>query len=657
MTEDANLRDNAALPIVDELDAQLTQTLAEVFGFRSFRPYQREIARAIIEGRDVFAIMPTGGGKSLCYQLPSLIRQGVCVVVSPLLSLMKDQVDSAVKNGMNAATINSTTSAAEWREIMVALDRNQLNLLYVSPERFCTPSFAELLSEINVGFFAVDEAHCISQWGHNFRAEYLGIGDVVERFPSCPVAAFTATATSIVGDDIKSSLKLRDPLCIRASFDRPNLFYQIAYKENVDDQIVDFLKSARGESGIVYRSTRKKVEQTAATLRERGFNAEAYHAGMSDEDRAAVQERFANDETPIIVATIAFGMGIDKSNVRFVVHGDLPKDVESYYQETGRAGRDGAPARCLLLYGYQDVVIYQKFLEDYEDETAKEAASKRLDEMVRFAESDSCRRVNLLKYFGETYAPVELTPEENDADTNADSEYKPRSATYCGACDICVGASPREDATIEAQKALSAMQRTGNRFGSSHIIDVLVGKKTEKIERFHHDELPTFGVGADHTRIYWKYLLQALLSQGLATLAPDFEFPIPQVSQLGWEVMRGQRQVQIIKRPEKRRQREKRLEAGKTSIGFNRYSLSPQDLQLFELLRAKRSEIATAERVPPYVVFNDKTLVDMVYLKPQSDENFLLVQGVGRAKLKNYGRKFMSVIKKFLEENGESREE
>lgn len=619
------------------------QALADVFGYRTFRPNQESIVRAILAGRDVFAVMPTGGGKSLCYQLPALLMPGLSVVVSPLLSLMKDQVDSAQKNGINAATLNSTTSMEEWRSIMEELDRGRLKLLYVSPERFGTDRFKELLRGTELSFFAVDEAHCISQWGHNFREDYLQLGQIVDLFPKCPVAAFTATATEMVGNDVKTSLKLRDPYCVVASFDRPNLFYQISYKENFERQLLEFLSEVPGESGIVYHATRKKVEQTTEFLLRSGYNAAAYHAGMSDLQRAKVQEDFANDVTPIIVATIAFGMGIDKSNVRFVVHGDLPNDVESYYQETGRAGRDGAPARCALFYGYQDVALRRSFLDEYEDPVAREAAEKRLNEMVRFAESDGCRRVNLLKYFGETYRPIDLTKEYDE------NEPRP-AATQCGSCDFCVGSAPRVDATIDAQKALSAMQRTGNRFGAAHIADVLMGTKTERIEALGHDALPTFGVGADRSKQYWKYLIQALLTQGVATLAPDVRFPVPQVSALGWEVMRGRRKVSILKRPDPKKKKKNTLLDG-SAAPYDKNALKGRDRMLFDALRARRAEIARAERVPPYVVFSDKTLVDMACLKPQTPDDFLLVNGVGKAKLRNFGEEFMDAIREFLRDN------
>ena len=370
---------------------------------------------------------------------------------------------------------------------------------------------------------------------------------------------------------------------------------------------------------------------------------------MSDEERIRAQEDFANDAVQIVVATVAFGMGIDKSNVRFVVHGDLPADVESYYQETGRAGRDGAPARCALFYGYQDVAIRRKFLDDYEDETARVAAAKRLDEMVRFAESDGCRRVNLLRYFGETYRPIDLASDEN-----GDPQSRP-AATRCGACDFCVGSAERVDATIDAQKALSAMQRTGNRFGAGHIADVLVGSKTEKVVAMGHDELPTFGVGADKTKQYWRYLIQALLTQGIAALAPDFDFPIPQVTSLGWDVMRGKRKVMILKRPDKKKKTKKSASvASILSAAANPYdksALNARDRRLFETLRALRASVAKAEHVPPYVVFTDKSLVDMAALKPQTPEDFLLVNGVGRAKLQNFGAEFMDAIREFLRDN------
>lgn len=627
-------------------DDPLYRALADVFGYSSFRPRQEEIIRAVLKGRDVFAVMPTGGGKSLCYQLPALLLPSVTVVVSPLLSLMKDQVDAAKRNGINAATINSLTSSEEWREIMTELDARRLKLLYVSPERFNSESFKETLRRADPSFFAIDEAHCVSQWGHNFREDYLTLGQIADLFPDRPIAAFTATATEQVGRDVKTSLKLRDPFCVVASFDRPNLFYQIAYKDDFDRQLLEFLREVEGEPGIVYRSTRKKVEQTAEFLKKSGYKAEGYHAGMTDEQRIKTQEDFANDVTQIVVATVAFGMGIDKSNVRFVVHGDLPADVESYYQETGRAGRDGAPARCALFYGYQDVAIRKRFLDDYEDETARAAAAKRLDEMVRFAESDGCRRVNLLRYFGETYRPV---------DSEADEDGKPRpAATRCGACDFCVGSAERVDATIDAQKALSAMQRTGNRFGAGHIADVLVGAKTEKIVAMGHDRLPTFGVGADKSKRYWRYLIQALLTQEIAALAPDFDFPIPQVTALGWEVMRGKRKVMILKRPEGKKKK-KTAETAAKLVGYanpyDKSSLNVRDRRLFETLRTLRAAIARAEHVPPYVVFSDKSLVDMASLKPQTPEDFLLVNGVGRAKLQNFGDEFMDAIREFLREN------
>ena len=629
-------------------DDPIFLALADVFGYSSFRPHQEEIVRAVLAGRDVFAVMPTGGGKSLCYQLPALLLPSVTVVVSPLLSLMKDQVDAARRNGINAATINSATTTEEWRATMDELDARRLKLLYVSPERFNVEGFKETLRRANPSFFAIDEAHCVSQWGHNFREDYLTLGQIADLFPDRPIAAFTATATEQVGLDVKTSLKLRDPFCVVASFDRPNLFYQIAYKDDFDRQLLDFLRDVdEGEPGIVYRSTRKKVEQTTEFLRKSGYKAEGYHAGMSDDQRIKTQENFANDTTQIVVATVAFGMGIDKSNVRFVVHGDLPADVESYYQETGRAGRDGAPARCALFYGYQDVAIRRKFLDDYEDLVAREAAAKRLDEMVRFAESDGCRRVNLLRYFGETYRPIDL-----NADDEGDAAPRP-AATRCGACDFCVGSAERVDATIDAQKALSAMQRAGNRFGAGHIADILVGSETEKVVAMGHDKLPTFGVGADKTKRYWRYLIQALLTQGIAALAPDFDFPIPQVTSLGWEVMRGQRKVMILKRPDGKKKKPARAASilGAAIAPYDKSSLDPLDRKLFETLRELRAAIAAAERIPPYIVFTDKALVDMSRLKPTTPDDFLLVNGVGRAKLQNFGEEFMDAIREFLRDN------
>ncbi|MDR0327381.1 MAG: DNA helicase RecQ [Planctomycetaceae bacterium] len=497
--------------------------LAEIFGFHSFRPHQEEIIRAILDDQDVFAVMPTGGGKSLCYQLPAAMKKGVCVVVSPLISLMKDQVDAANANRLRAGTLNSMTTSSERTYIGTAIRNGELDLLYVSPERFNTDIFIERLKTIDIAFFAIDEAHCISEWGHDFRPDYFALSRIVPEFPNIPVAAFTATATPQVSLDIVQRLGLRSPHMTRASFNRANLFYAVQPKYDAEQQILDFLQDRKGESGIIYRTTRKNVEATAEFLQAKGLKARPYHAGMPDQERIEVQEAFRRDECPIIVATIAFGLGIDKPNVRFVVHGDLPKNIEGYYQETGRAGRDGEPAKCLLLFGRRDIMTLKYFASQIEDEQTQEIALTQLNQMVRFAEHDGCRRGELLQYFGETF------PDAN-----------------CNGCDVCCGDVERIDATIEAQKAMSAMHRTGCRFGAGHIADILIGANTEKIQERKHDQLPTFGVGKDHDKAYWRRLMDAMLAQGLVSV-DDPQYPIPKITDEGWKVLRKQRDFQMIR--------------------------------------------------------------------------------------------------------------
>ena len=578
-------------------DAELHGALARVFGYTAFRPHQIEIVKGILGGHDSLSIMPTGGGKSLCFQLPSHLMDGVCVVISPLISLMKDQVDAACANGLRAAALNSSLSPGGHRAVREALASGELDLLYISPERLSAPGFWDALASWPVSFFAVDEAHCISQWGHDFRPDYLALSGLVERFPQCPVAAFTATATPEVERDILSRLGLREPRLIRASFDRPNLFYHVLPKEEPHAQLLSFLGGHEGESGIVYRSTRRKVEETAAFLQKKGVKAEAYHAGLPDAERMRVQEAFRRDECPVVVATVAFGMGIDKPDVRFVAHLDLPKNVEGYYQETGRAGRDGDPAHCLLLYSAADMAQLLYFARQTEDEEQRSIAEKHAYAMLEYAERNLCRRKALLSYFGEDF-------EEPN----------------CGGCDVCTGEIQEEDYTIEAQKALSAMVRSGCRFGRVLIMDILMGADNRRIRETGFQHLPTYGVGKDRTRRFWKYLIDALTRQGLAAIEGE-EYPYLRVTETGWETLRGApfRALRIVET----RARRNRAERDGASQDMD------VDDTLFQLLRAERRRLAEAAQVPPYVVFHDRALREMAAGKPASREAMLGIAGVG----------------------------
>lgn len=602
----------------------LQLVLRRAFGFDSFRPNQEEIVRAVLNHQDVLAIMPTGGGKSLCFQLPALILQGTCVVVSPLLSLMKDQVDSACELGIRAETLNSISTREDFIRISRQLEDGSLDLLYISPERFNTPKFFPWLKQGKINFFAIDEAHCISQWGHNFRPDYLALKKIKTEMPGVPIAAFTATATNSVSKDISDQLELHEPFKIRASFDRPNLYYEVKYKGDLDKQLLDFLSSMHGGSGIIYCGTRKKVEETAKMLCKNGYNVRPYHAGMSDEERMRIQDQFASDEVPIITATVAFGMGIDKSNVRFVVHTDLPKNIESYYQETGRAGRDGGPSRCLLLFSYQDIQLIRSFIEEYPAEQ-KKIGNQQLNEMLRYAEMDQCRRKSLLAYFGEKYQ------EKN-----------------CGNCDFCCNGIVRIDATINSQKILSAIQRTGNRFGSKHIISVVLGEETPKILEYHHEKLPTFGVGKNEKPTYWRFLINTLMLKGHIEFDPNCQYPILRVTESGWRVMRGQEKVELIEQP-KNSGRKKKNNSPNNQRETILSDENSENRLLFEKLRCKRFSLAKEKNVPPYVIFTDKTLLDMVLLKPVTREEMLMVEGVSERKIEVYGDIFIDEIDEFLE--------
>jgi ATP-dependent DNA helicase RecQ len=591
--------------------------LRTVFGFQAFRPNQEKIIRSILAGKDVFAVMPTGGGKSLCYQLPAKLMEGTAVVISPLISLMKDQVDSARENGITAAFMNSSMTAAELSEVYRTVKRNEIRLLYIAPERFAMPHFLATLKTLPISLFAIDEAHCVSEWGHDFRPDYLSLSLIPKEFPDVPVAAFTATATKKVQGDIIDRIGLRTPFIVRASFNRENLFYEVKPKSRVESQILEFLRAHQGESGIIYRTTRDSVMETADSLASKGIRALPYHAGLSPEQRNKNQEAFNGDEAQVMVATIAFGMGIDKSNVRFVLHADLPKNIEGYYQETGRAGRDGGPAHCLLLFGRGDIPKIRYFIDRIEDGNERSISLRKLNRVVEYASHNVCRRKQLLAFFGEDY------PKEN-----------------CGGCDICTGSVEQIDITVDAQVIMSAISETRQRFGIGHVVDIVTGADTKRIRELKHHEIKTYGAGKHRDKQHWRFLVGELLAQDMIRQEGD-PYPVLKLTQKGLDVLSGKEEAKALKRQEAISRT--RPAAGSGSEQY--------DKALFERLRALRKKVAEDHHVPPYVIFSDKTLHEMCRHFPVTSADMRKISGVGDAKLERYGEDFIREIKQYLSDN------
>ncbi|GAA0704983.1 DNA helicase RecQ [Dyella marensis] len=591
--------------------------LHSVFGYTSFRGQQQAIVEQVAEGGDALVLMPTGGGKSLCYQIPALLRQGTGIVVSPLIALMQDQVDALREAGVAAAYLNSSLSAEDQREVERQLLAGELNLLYVAPERLLTPRFLGLLERTEVALFAIDEAHCVSQWGHDFRPEYRELAVLHQRFAQVPRIALTATADPRTREEIVERLALQDARQFLSSFDRPNIRYRVALRHNAKRQLTDFLEGHRGEAGIVYCLSRRKVDETAQWLAEAGIAALPYHAGLDAATRAANQQRFLREDGVVMVATVAFGMGIDKPDVRFVAHLDLPRSMEGYYQETGRAGRDSLPAEAWMIYGLSDVVTMSQMIAQSESaDERKRVERQKLESLLAYAEATECRRVRLLGAFGETYAGP------------------------CGNCDNCLEPPKTWDATVPAQKALSAVYRSGQRFGSGHVIDILRGVDSERMSQLRHDHLSTFGIGADMDEKQWRSVFRQLLAAGL--LEAEGEYGTLRLTRSSREVLTGNREVLLREdtRPERRsrRRRDSQLVTG-SSLGIEAY-----EQPMWDALRALRAKLAKQHGVPAYVIFHDATLLAMLRELPANEAEMGSISGVGKAKLERYGQDFLAVI-------------
>ncbi len=592
------------------------QVLRDVFGYDQFRGQQASIIDRLVAGSDALVLMPTGGGKSLCYQIPALVRSGTGVVVSPLIALMHDQVEALRLLGVRAAYLNSSLDAAAAAEVQRNLRAGEIDLVYVAPERLLSAGFLESLHRLHdshgLALFAIDEAHCVSQWGHDFRPEYLGLAVLAEQFPDVPRIALTATADAATRQEMRERLALGDAQEFVSSFDRPNIRYTVVEKDDARRQLGTFLQGFTGASGIVYCASRKKVEQTASWLADQGLTALAYHAGMDATARRAVQDRFQREDGVVVVATIAFGMGIDKPDVRFVAHLDLPKSIEAYYQETGRAGRDGEPAEAWMAYGLADVITQRSWIDASQaPPEVRRVESAKLDALLGYCETPSCRRVVLLEYFGEQAAP-------------------------CGNCDTCLAPPQLWDATVPAQKFLSGVIRTGQRFGAGHIIDLLQGRQTERMAALHHDALPTFGVGTDIDERTWRSIARQLVAQGL--LAPDAHGGL-RVTEQADAVLRGQHRLELRRMaPRARRERTAPREAREV------VALDDAATSLFEQLRAERRTMAEEQGVPAYVVLHDATLREIAARRPGSLDQLLEVPGIGAAKADRYGERILAVV-------------
>jgi len=582
-------------------------TLKKYFGYTSFRPLQEQIIKDVLDKKDVFVLMPTGGGKSLCYQLPSLSQDGITIVVSPLISLMKDQVDGMRKNGIRAAYLNSSLSWQEQNDILKQLRNNQLSLLYVAPERLTQESFLTLLNSLTVSLFAIDEAHCISQWGHDFRPEYRKLHLLKKHFEQVPIIALTATATERVKQDIVNHLGLFSPHIYKASFNRPNLSYQAEQKQRGFLQVINFVKQRNNESGIIYCQTRDMVDDLTMILQDEGIHALSYHAGLNDIDRKDHQDRFIREDINVIVATVAFGMGIDKSNVRYILHFGLPKNLEQYYQETGRAGRDGLPSDCLLLFSFADKITIEYFIRQKENIEEQKIAKIHLQNVVHYATSGTCRRKILLNYFHEIF-----------------------NIKNCKGCDNCLFPKETFDATILTQKILSCIYRTGQRFGAHHVASVLVGLKTKKVIERNHDALSTFSLLSDYSVAEVKDFIRELIERGFLQESQD-RFTTLSLTKQAITVLKGKEKVFLTKR-------EKKLFRQKQTVA------QAIDTVLFNRLRLLRKTLADKENVPPYIIFSDISLQEMAMFFPQTKEQFINIKGVGEQKLELYGKFFLEEI-------------
>ena len=584
----------------------IQQTLQQYFGYNSFRHNQEEIIENVLAKKDSIVLMPTGGGKSLCYQIPALVLEGVTIVVSPLIALMKDQVDALKLNGVAAAFLNSSQASFEQSSIIQQLKNNRLKLLYVAPERLLGQNgLLNYLKEINVSLFAIDEAHCISHWGHDFRPEYLVLGQLKKQFPAVPIIALTATADSLTKKDIIQKLEVTDYMVYENSFNRPNISYYIKQKRNYFNQLTDFLSEHKEDSGIIYCLSRSSTEKLAEDLRDEGYAAAAYHAGLEKNIKEENQDKFLKDEIKIIVATIAFGMGINKSNVRFVVHVDLPKNIEGYYQETGRAGRDGLPSEAILFYSASDVFKLKNFARVEGNEAQSKVMLKKLDQMAAFCETRQCRRKYLLNYFDEP------------------------AANFCGSCDVCLSKEEKVDATIEAQKLLSAVTRLQERFGINYVIDFLRGSSTTKTE---HQLIKTFGIGKDISKDQWKMYVKDMLQLGYL-LQSDTEYPVLQLNETSRQILKGEMQVMLVK-----------------SVSVNREIIQknsiaePVNPDLFKKLKAIRYDLSKEENVAAFQIFSDATLVELATYLPLTNTDLAKISGFGDIKLARYGNQFLDAI-------------